>query len=523
MRNLAHLLHHRVSQTPDQRAIRHLDQTLTWRQLYSRAMAVRDHLHTCGVQRADVVAIHINHSLAQVIALFGIALADAVFTVVSVQLKSQQIQHQIMDCGTNHILTMASKRKLLEKMFAYRDTQLTVLHPSGVIENRAEPETIQTLPEQCHTRSIPTDVGCIIYTSGSSGKPKGVVVPHRTLLDGARIVSGYLKITQKDRILSILPYNFDYGLNQLLSCVQTGANIVLAQFTFPKDILTILREEEITAMAGVPSMWPHFFLADFLDAKTRTPLPHLRYVTTAGGKHPMSLLEKLTALFAESDLIIMYGLTESFRSSYLPFSELFKRPGSIGKAVPEVELLVVNKEGNPCAPGEIGELIHRGAFVTYGYLNNPERTAEKFQHLATGGPGCLPEIAVRSGDLVSMDEEGYLYFHERADTQIKCSGYRISPSEVEEAVLAVPGIKQVAVFGQPSEMYGEVVVAAYATFDAEPMPLPHLKKALIHTLPSYAVPQFIQHYTALPTTASGKIDYPALKQHAEQLDANQAI
>jgi acyl-coenzyme A synthetase/AMP-(fatty) acid ligase len=212
----------------------------------------------------------------------------------------------------------------------------------------------------------------------------------------------------------------------------------------------------------------------------------------------------------------MYGLTESFRSTYLPFSEAFTRPGSIGKPVPEVEILVLNERGERCAPGERGELVHRGAFVTYGYLHNPELNARKFIPLQTGGAGCLPEMAVRSGDVVSRDEDGYLYFHGRVDLQMKCNGYRVSPDEVESAVLLVPGISHAAVFGRPDPEVGEAIALAYATYAGTPVEEPALRRHLAQALPSYAVPRSIHFYKSLPLTPHGKIDYPALRRAAEE-------
>jgi acyl-coenzyme A synthetase/AMP-(fatty) acid ligase len=230
--------------------------------------------------------------------------------------------------------------------------------------------------------------------------------------------------------------------------------------------------------------------------------------------HTQELLKKLDEFFSHSQIIVMYGLTESFRSCWLPPSETFKRPGSIGKPVPEVEIMVWNQQGQPCAPGEKGELVHRGAFITYGYLNNPDLTQEKFIPLQTGGPGCLPEMVVRSGDIVHMDEDGYLYFHGRGDMQIKCAGYRVSPGEVEEASLAYSGISQVAAFGLPHPELGQEVCLAYSTYKGKPVDHSALAAHLSASLPYYAVPKSIRFCAHLPLTAHGKIDYPALIKQA---------
>ena len=202
----------------------------------------------------------------------------------------------------------------------------------------------------------------------------------------------------------------------------------------------------------------------------------------------------------------MYGLTESFRSSYLPYAEIHQRPGCVGRAVPEVELLVVDEDGAPCPPGPKGELVHRGAFVTYGYLNNPELTAHRFIELPGRGPGCLPERAVRSGDLVSLSEDGYVYFHGRMDMQIKSRGYRISPDEVAEALLSIEDIHQAAVFGLPDPALGQRVVAAYETHSGTEVAAAVFRKGLGEALPSFAIPRNFHFYPTLPTTANGKLD-----------------
>ena len=225
-------------------------------------------------------------------------------------------------------------------------------------------------------------------------------------------------------------------------------------------------------------------------------------------------MRKLVEFFPHTEIIIMYGLTECFRSTYLPFAELLKRPGSIGKPVPEVEIMILNEQGQPCKPGEKGELIHRGAFISYGYLNATELTENRFIKVHTGGPGCVPETAVRSGDLVSRDEEGFIYFHGRLDMQMKCAGYRVSPSEVEEAVLLFSDMSQAASFGMPDSLLGQAVYLAYSTYSKRPVEQIQLERHLSKCLPSYAIPRYLRFYTKLPLTANGKFDYAVLKHDA---------
>lgn len=515
MRNISELLSSRAARTPTAPGITYKETTLTWHDCYERAYRISQQLQSLGIERGDTVAIYTDHVPAQAIALFGVAMADGVFTILHRLLKKDQLKHQVSDANVKAVIGLPSFLKTLEPYATERKVPLLPVTPWGEVVDAPQrgPET--PTPHAVTTRAIPSDVGVIIYTSGSTGKAKGVVTPHRTLLDGARIVSGYLGITDADTILSVLPFNFDYGLNQLLTAVYAGARIVLHPFTLASDFVRIIEQEGITGVAGVPSMWPVLFDERFIKSSAQSDFSRLRYLTTAGGGHPQALLKKLKAFFPHTEIIIMYGLTESFRSAYLPFKEIFQRPGSIGKAVPEVELLVMNERGERCKPGEKGELIHRGAFISYGYLNNPELSKERFIALATGGPGCLPEMAVRSGDIVSLDDDGFIYYHGRADMQIKSSGYRVSPGEVEEVVLTLPGIRHAAAFGVPDEVVGQAVAIAYTTYSGQALEWSLIQRHCSTYLPAYAVPRHTFFYEQLPLTVTGKIDYAGLKREAE--------
>jgi len=519
MRNLAELLKTTALAKPRKEALVFNEHRYTWQQVYDLSAQLALQLKEKGIQRGDTVAIYAAHSPAQVVAIFATAMVDTAFTIINTQLKENQIVHQISDANAAAFITTEKVPEALQQVLSDRQIKAINLNPAGTEKDSGSDTPPFADPNDLVTQNIPADVGCIIYTSGSTGKAKGVVVPVRTLIDGARIVSGYLKITENDTILSVLPFGFDYGLNQLLSAAYQGARIVLGRFLFPKDLIEVLESEKVTGLAGVPSMWPRFLEPRYLDPAEMQSLPHLRYITTAGGVHSQELLTGLHGLFPETEIIIMYGLTESFRSTYLPFSELFKRKGSIGKAVPEVEIMVLNEDGQHCKPGEHGELHHRGAFVTYGYLNNPDLTQQKFINIPLAGPGCRPDVAVRSGDIVSTDEDGFIYFHGRANQMIKSSGFRISPGEVEEAAQAFEGIHHVAAYGVPDAELGETVSLAYSSYSGEPVDEPALRRHMIKLLPNYAVPHQIDQYDHLPLTPSGKIDYGLLLSKTQKTEA----
>lgn len=521
-RNIAEMLRYRAD-LDDGSGLAFQDIRLTWKEVFRRAGHLAQRLEKRGIGRGHVVGILAPHSPAQVTALFGIALADAAFSIVNPLLRPDQIEHQMTDA---HMGAMVSSQDIRQDLATIQERYSIPwidieLDGSLSIDDAAEDDAAENdaaeLRAPRETVNIPVDVANIIYTSGSTGRPKGVVVPHRTLLDGARIVSSYLGITPADRTLSILPLGFDYGLNQLMTAVFTGASLVMHNFVMPMDLLRVLRDEEITGVAAVPSIWPGV-LAHLARRREVLDLPSLRYITTAGGAHAPELLRQLDDGFPATEIIIMYGLTESFRSTYLPYSELHKRPGCVGRPVPEVEILVLDEEGNPCPPGVKGELVHRGAFVTYGYLNNPDMTAQRFIDLPGLDPGYLAEKAVRSGDLVSKTDDGFINFHGRMDSQIKTRGYRVSPDEVSEAAMNIGDVKLAAAFGIPDDQLGERIVVAYETHSEAAIPTPEFLKQLDTALPSYARPSIFRFYSKLPTTANGKLDITSVRRESMQLD-----
>jgi acyl-CoA synthetase (AMP-forming)/AMP-acid ligase II len=504
------MLRARALSTPDKIGVSYLDSESSWREVYVQAFTLGTRLRASGVGKGDVVAVYLPHCLGKVVAIFAVAMCDGIFTDINPQLAPDQVKHQVQDASVKAVVGSPELLAPMEEFFGTRQIHMEPISPLGLSAEEWVSDCDLSVPV---ATAIPADVSNYIYTSGSTGRAKGVVVPHRTLLDGARIVSGYLKIAPEDRILSILPFSFDYGLNQLMSCVYVGARITLLQFLLAKDLIDTLIGERITGLAVVPSVWPKL-LKPALKKDRR--FEHLRYVTTAGGFHPPQLLESISEFFPRTEVIVMYGLTESFRSTYLPFPQMRKRPGSIGKAVPEVEILVLDEHGERCKPGQKGELIHRGAFVTYGYLNNPDLNEHKFIRLSSDLRSCLPETAVRSGDQVSMDEDGYIYFHGRLDQQIKSSGYRISPDEVAQAVLATPGVSHAAVFGLPDDSLGEAVHVAYETYGGEPIEVGEIKRHAKESLALYAIPHHYHFYPKLPLNPNGKIDFGALKRNAQE-------
>jgi acyl-CoA ligase (AMP-forming) (exosortase A-associated) len=501
--------------TPRAPALVHGDTRLDYAAL---ADAVRAAARALGLRRrapGERVAVFLEKRIENVAAMFGAAAAGCVFVPVNPLLKPEQVAHILADCNVRVLVTSAQRLVALVPALAHCPDLRTVL-ATGLKEATALPAGVElagweqaldaaaALPADVPPRRIDADVAAILYTSGSTGKPKGVVLSHRNLVAGARSVASYLEINADDRILSVLPLSFDYGLSQLTCAFLAGASAVLINHLFARDIVAMVASERITGLAAVPPLWAQLARLPWPDDCT------LRYLTNSGGAMPGATLAALRAALPRAQVFLMYGLTEAFRSTYLPPSELDRRPDSIGRAIPNAEVMVVRPDGTPCAPGEPGELVHRGALVSLGYWNDPAKTAERFRP-APGQDPALPltEMAVWSGDTVRRDEEGFLYFVARTDDMIKVSGYRISPTEVEEIVYATGLVEEAVAFGVPHPELGQAVVLLAVAPGAATA---QLLKECQRRMPAYMVPAHIAlHAQAFPRNPNGKIDRPALR------------
>lgn len=505
------LVHHLIEQTaarlPDKVAVRHLGRNTTYGDLLEEARRMKEFLQGEGACKGDRIGVLLEKSVEQLSAMFAISMAGGVFVFINPILRKEQIDYIVEDCGIKILITSALLARKAELDMPGKMLYVDMEGPGDfpvwpLIRDRfqATPETV---------RAISGDTACLIYTSGSTGMPKGVVVPHRTVVDGAEIVSGYLDITENDRIISILPFNFDYGLNQATSSILRGATLVMHHFVMPKDLLDTLRDEEITGFAGMTPVWAKLF-GGKRELKSEMRFPRLRYITNTGGKVPRIMVQRIRSFFPDARLFLMYGLTEAFRSTFLPPEEIERRPDSIGRAIPDVEILVVNDKGEECPPGVPGELVHRGALVTRGYWNDSEKTNRVFRrNPILNGQDHLNETVVYSGDLVKKDEEGFLYFISRRDEMIKTSGYRVSPTEVEEILLEINGISNAVVFGSELESGDQGIIAVVETALTDVKAL--LAECRVR-FPSYMVPHEINLEKEFVKTANGKIDRSLLKR-----------
>jgi acyl-CoA ligase (AMP-forming) (exosortase A-associated) len=513
-----HMLRTSAEQFPDKEALVHGQQRLAYAEVWTKISNLAIGLRHSGIQRGDRVGIYLEASVAQVLSIFGISRAGAVFVPINGQLFPEQVAHIVRDCGMRALITSKARLAgILEVLPQIPSLEFIVTTEEG--EAPALPLKVHSFEALCASESdapwredsISKDLAAILYTSGSTGKPKGVMLSHANVMAGATIVSTYLGITEKERILAVLPFSFDAGLNQLTTSIQRGATIVLINFVFAREVVQMLLKERITGLAGVPTLWS--LVTQPNSTLTRQPLSNLRYITNTGGAMPQNVLKLLRAALPATQVFLMYGLTEAFRSTYLPPAELDKRPTSMGKAIPDTEILVVTEDGKLSKPGEIGELVHRGPTVSLGYWGRPEDTARVLRP----NPLLPPELGdcekvCYSGDLVKMDEEGFLYFVGRRDTMIKSSGYRISPTEVEEAVFSSGRVRHAAVIGIPDEVLGQTIKAFVVARDGESIDTSGIQAHCANRLPRYMVPKAIEVLSEMPRTSSGKVDYPALRR-----------
>lgn len=501
---LHHLLYGATSKQPSATAIVDGDTSYSFSELSSAAHRLAHGLRQAGVKRGDRVGVYLPKSFSECASVFAPSLADGVLVPINAVLMPNQVSHILNDCEASALITNS---ELAAKLQTNAD-----LLPEGLALLNVDEIDGAGLPgEQAglRTGAIGEDLAAILYTSGSTSLPKGVMLSHRNLVAGTRIVRTYLSITADDRLLSVLPFSFDYGLNQLLTTVEQGATLVLLQFKFGDEMVRALVKHDITGLAGVPTIWA--ILSKAAPSLAKTPLPQLRYITNSGGAVPTATVERLSALLPETQIFLMYGLTEAFRSTFLDPKEVARRPTSIGKAIPESEVFVVTKDGRRAKPGETGELVHRGPTVSLGYWKRPEETQRVLRPNPLRATDQGGETVCFSGDLATVDEDGFLYFVARGDAMIKSAGYRISPSEVEEVLMQSGQFRQVAVIGLPDAWLGQKVhaVAVALADGADPDTAAALKKAA-NELPSHMVPGAIEVVSELPITANGKVDYKRL-------------
>ncbi|PLY05169.1 MAG: AMP-dependent synthetase [Arcobacter sp.] len=503
-------------------AIKYNEKNITYEDLLTKVNQVAFYLKELDLAKGSRIGIYSNKGIDQVIAILAILSTDYVLVPLTKLLKAEQVEYIINDCDIRCIITDKLKLENIEEInFDGHIISYETTHKD--IPSFEEIFKYYNKPYSCDVNGHGNAV--ITYSFGITGKPKGIVLSHRNLIDSARVVSQYLDLKEDDVLSGILIFNLDYGLNQIFCSLYKRATLALHRFILPGDFFNHIITDKITVIALMPVTIISMFDEEEHRLPSKELLANVKTITSSGGNVTVKMANNIQKYFSNAKFYSMHGLTEAFRSTYLDPTQINIRPESIGKAIPDVELYVINEEGKQCAPREVGELIHRGGYIYKGFWNAPEETAQRFKSIdilknAINLEGQLrDEVVVATGDYVYKDEEGYFYFVSRQDDMIKTRGFRVSPYEIESVVARnLPMIDQCAVFSIGNEEIEEEIVLVYSSrSEIAPKEITfELKKHLA----SYMIPSKIIYKKSLPliTSDKNKINKEELKK--ELLETN---
>jgi long-chain acyl-CoA synthetase len=464
---------------PDKTAVVCDGERWTYRQLDDASSRVAGWLMDGGVAPGDRVAIWLENSIASVAAIFGILKAGGIFVVINARVTPDHAAAVAHDSGARILIG--------------RETLPDI---QSAMRGRSR--------RHCRSSRAETDVAALIYTSGSTGEPKGVMLTHRNLTAAAEAISSYLGNTEDDVVLNALPLAFSYGLGQLTTVFRVGGTVVLERsFAYPRAIVDTMVCEQVTGLPLVPTI-----ATLLLNQPIGPRVPSLRYVTNAAAALAPAKLHGLLERFPGTRLFSMYGQTECQRASYLPPEQLAVRPESVGIPIPGTTAIVVDDFWRRVPPGVVGELIVRGPHVMAGYWNRPAATASVLRPAGSG------ERELQTGDLFRADADGFLYFVARADDLIKVGGEKVAPTEIEHVIAELPSVADVAVFGVPDDVLGEVVAAAITPMPGMTISADDVRRHCHRHLESFKVPRAVSVHASLPTTHTGKMSRRALRAAA---------
>ncbi len=513
-------LEHSFAEHPDKIALVCGAARLSYRDLEQQSNQVAHALIDLGVARGDRVAICLDNSVEAVVSVFAVLKAGGVFVMINPTTKADKLIFVLNDSESRVLVTGVRKLDELASHPAPPVHLASVVavgsaaKPSDFGATRVTPWASLMIGQPRRLvppakRCIDIDLAALIYTSGSTGMPKGVMLTHQNMVAAATSITTYLENRAEDVILNVLPLSFDYGLYQVLMAAKVGGTVVLERsFAYPHAVMQRLVSERVTGFPIVPTISAILLQLDLADYRC----PSLRYITNTGAALPTEHIARLRQAFPDVRLYSMFGLTECKRVSYLPPDELDKRPTSVGKAMPNVEVYIVDELGRRLPPGEVGELVVRGANVMRGYWKLPQETDQVLR------PGPVPgERVLHTGDLFRMDDEGYLYWSGRRDDIIKSRGEKVSPKEVENVLYSLPGVGMAAVIGVPDPVLGQAVKAVISPRVGWRLTEEEVLRHCARHLEDHMVPKVVEFRDQLPQTPTGKIDKRQLA-HAE--DAN---
>jgi long-chain acyl-CoA synthetase len=479
---------------PDKTAVISGGQRRTYRQLNTAANRLAHELRDAGIGAGHRVAIQGGNSADTVVAIFAVAKAGAAFAVINPQSSAHLVAHLLQDSGATAMVGAGVAAHSLPGPRVFTTDILAAAEPP---------------PDKRHGED---DLAALVYTSGSTGHAKGVMLSHGNLTAAADSICQYLALTARDVILSVLPLAFTYGLGQVTTAFRAGATVVLESSSlYPRILLDTMERERVTGLPIVPT------LATLILQQHITPgsFPQLRYITNAAAALPVPKLRRLREAFPGAQIYSMYGQTECQRVSYLPPDCLDARPTSVGIPIPGTRAWIVDEQGTEVGDGVVGELVVSGPHVMQGYWNQPEESAKALRRdRATGA--CV----LYTNDLFTRDAEGFLYFVDRKDDIIKTRGEKVAPRQVEEVIATLAGVAEVVVYGVPHDVLGEAVVASVAVVPGAWLTASGVQRHCLEHLEPFMVPHRVHIGTGLPVTANGKVSRRTLRAAgAEQVQA----
>ena len=505
---------------PSKTALVNMNRRITYSQLNELSSRLANALIDRGINRQDRIAIYLDNSIESVVSIFGILKAGAVFLVINPQVKSKKLSYILNDCQVKAlVLDSMASRQFFDGSVDSPHLKNLIITGYGIREEGFEPDSIpetslsgknfilESFSEilknsgtsEPPRRNIDIDLASLTYTSGSTGDPKGVMLTHLNMVTAASSIVQYLQNKPDDIILNYLPLSFDYGLYQILMSTKFGGTVILEKaFVYPYQAVNKIIEEKVTGFPIVPAMAALLLQLNDIE---KIDFSHMRYLSNTGQALAPAHISGLQSVFKKADIYSMYGLTECKRVSFLPPSELKKRPLSVGKAIPNTEVWLVDEQGNRIIePWKTGELVIRGAHVMKGYWNKPEETAAVLK------PGIYPdEKVLLSRDFFKMDEEGFLYFVARKDDVIKSGGERISPREIEDVLYEMEDVLEAAVIGVPDQILGNAIKAFVVVKEGCSKSVDDILDFCSKKLEHSRVPKFVEIRDSLPKSSSGKI------------------
>jgi long-chain acyl-CoA synthetase len=487
---------------PDKPAVWYKGRWKSYRELRTEADQVAAFLIEAGVKPGERVALLLENSFEYVCAHFGILKAGAVDVSLNTELKAEGLHELLLDCEAKALI--ADTRLLrgsMEALNGLPELQHVLLDqpiegqsslPASV-GTRAWPDMMPAERARVHMpERMDDDLASLVYTSGVTGRPKGVMLSHRNLVSNARSVVQYLGLGPQDRVMVVLPFYYIFGRSLLYTHLLSGGSLVIDnRFAYPVAILNTMQEQAVTCLAGVPTTYS--ILLNRSDLRART-FPHLRLVAQAGGGMSKDMQKAVAEVFHPARLFVMYGATEAApRLTYVEPEMLPRKWGSIGRAIPGMEVVVADDKGRRLPPHIQGEIAARGPSIMMGYWKDPEGTAQVLRH------GYY-----FTGDLGVADEDGYIFLTGRARDMIKTGGNRVSAKEIEDVVSSIPGVLETAVVGVADEILGEAI-KVFVVPASQDLTEAFVKNELRQRLPLFKHPKWVEFRQGLPKNQSGKI------------------